>query len=477
MARLVCYFSANHHAPSEVTYVFGPPDGPTVKGCTLLSAAIATGQVPLNALDLVIRPVLTPEARRHEQALRDVFVATGAPLSAADAWQPVYLENAGSEALNTVIGEVLDSACDDAEVLIEPTLGPRSLSFGLVTSAIFLRALKPKVHLRQLLYAETVGKDQFHVHDISQSLTILDWARDAQLFTDALLAGPLLERLGVTDPVLAQGLAAGLTPKVIAGLRTFPPPGADSPAARHALGLVNERLGSLAGAAAATAANTLDVAWLNAELELAEAFARAGRFGDAARVVREWVVSLVLFASGPSANWMDHRGRGEAERWITGRFAHPEAWLPLLSVANKVHALRNPLSHAGYAEGGEHAEIGIGEVPGLVAQAREWWTAHRIALPMIPRPAPPTTLLWFGTQPSEAVARQIVGKPPLFAEGTFPNSKADATRQAKTAPPQVGWAWIDGPGVLAACLAAELQGRGVECHGPSPTKPGFLKWP
>src|SRR5690606_18877628 len=196
---------------------------------------------------------------------------------------------------------------------------------------------------------------------ITSLLELFDWTRDAHAFTDALNAGPLLARLRGQRKTRLDAvevpLSGGLAPQVFATLRRLTLPEAQPVAEREALGLVRRRFQPLKSFVDQTTKDTLDLAWLDAEIALIQELTDAGRLGDATRALREWCVNVVLLGMGNTEKWNTAKARRPAESWLScrsgGRKADtPERFADFLRVYDPVQQLRNQLSHSGY-QGGE----------------------------------------------------------------------------------------------------------------------------
>lgn len=486
MSRLVCYFSANERGLGDAV-IYRGLGADEHRGHLLLSTAIQAGEFSTAGREIVIRAVLTPEARLHEASLESHFRAINGLEGLT--WCPLSIGNAGGAAVDEIVAQVLVDARDDDEILIEPTLGPRSFSYGLFTAAVLLRALRPTLRVGRLLYAEQVfGAPQvpgpacpscglrpppprqtsvFQVQDITSSLDRIDWAQAAYMFADALLARGLLDRLGITDEVLRLGLAAGLSPRVMAGLRNFAPSAPSTAEGAASLALVNSRLHGLTEAARRTAPNTLGDDWLLAELELAREFVRAGRLGDAARVLREFMVNAVILKMPPRENWMSHKGRAAAESWLNARVAREEPWGELLRLWKDVNTLRNPLSHAGYV-GTEATEIRVEQVPGFCDRARDWYPSLSSANAIDPVAAPNAVAVFapHDCRPNEAILREVIGRPVDCRPAEVPTSGAGCRKLARELDDAVGWAWIGSDTGLYPRMVQELLDVGIVCVGP-----------
>lgn len=361
-------------------------------------------------------PLFTPQARTHDAALR----TTLATWLGDKSWRPVETGDASAAAVTSVVRQVLDRAEDGDHVFIEPTLGPRSLSLGLVTAAFFLRALRPEVTLERFLYAEGIHP-KFTIRDITESVNLIDWAGHAQAFASGLNPMGIFAGLGLSHDALRDGLGLGLSPRLIGALRGRPLDAVSttSPQAQHAKAFVQRHLGPPSEAAAKTVPDRLDREWLTAELEVVELFRRAGRWGDSIRILREWCVNVVLLAQGGSPKWAEHAGRRRAEFWLGSRTGPRRSVVPaeltgLVKVFEFAGRLRNALSHAGY-DGGESAPLpglaGGGDVSStvdrVVTDARDWWSSLS-AVPTITSP-PKDTALYIGVERTVALEQSVRG--------------------------------------------------------------------
>lgn len=485
MKRLICYFSANEREPTDSTYE-GLTEHP-VTARSLAAALLTSNQV--NRVDrvLYIRPVLTEAAAKHEGALEAMFDELK-PFK----WDPIHVPEADADTvLDAIAHAVLSFAQPHDEVLIEPTLGPRSFSYGLFGAGVLLKTLRPDVTLARLMYAEPIqmgrppdGKpatlSRYRVRDISRSMQSLEWALSAHLFADALLPKSLLERLNMQgETQLRTGLSAGLSPKVIGALRTLHYPEPSTPSAKASLHLVQERLTALGERAEKTKSNTLNLVWLEAELKLARLFSDADRLGDAARVLREWLVNVVLSkmledaACADPARWMEVGARHLAERWMYARKGCPVEWKPVRKLVTDIGKLRNPLSHAGYI-GPEGKAIEIEILPALVTRAEDWFLNSYATAPLLPVPRPPDAVVVFTAQnsaaPSLEVLEAAIGRTGLrMAEMLqYPPSKNAANELVNKLADGVGWAWLATGCSPAGCahLREALASSGIVYLGP-----------
>lgn len=275
MSRLICFFSVGTQA-RPVTYTW---DGRSHHSPYVIDAALKLDIVSRNTDQIVFAPILTKETRGQiGQDMRTAVAIAG------DTWAPIEVDSTGEEAVEHVIGEMLQRVQDGDRVFVEPTNGPRPFQMALLAGALYLRALRTEVSVERLVYGEFQGGA---IYDMSFVLDLFDWTRAAHAFTDALSAGPLLARLRTRRRTkldeLEVPLAGGLTPQLFTKLRGLKVPEAQGLAEREALRLVGRRLKKLKGLVDQTKEDTLNLEWLDAELVLIEEFARAGRLGDATR--------------------------------------------------------------------------------------------------------------------------------------------------------------------------------------------------
>lgn len=373
MSRLVCFFSVGTR-PQSVAYMW---DGRRYESLYVLDAALHLGLVERRGDPVVFIPILTEQTREIGDQMKACFAKD------EDGWYPIEVDSAGPHAVERVIEVMLKNVRDGDRVFIEPTNGPRTFEMAFIAGALYLRALRSDVQVERLVYGEITSGA---IYDITFLVDLFDWTRDAHAFTDALHAGPLLARLrrerkSKQLDMLEGPLSGGLAPQVFAALRRLRVPEATGVAEREALGLVERRFEPLKSRIDRTKKNTLDLAWLDAEIALVKELADAGRLGDATRALREWCVNVVLLGTRCNERWYTTRGRGPAERWLTQRTGGrkeetPEPLSGLVRLYNQVQRLRNQISHSGY-DNGEDDKPPLNKARDHVANAVEWWETNR----------------------------------------------------------------------------------------------------
>lgn len=412
-------------------------DSSTVDANDVLEAILRAKLVRFEAGETVeYWPALTEDTEAEAEPTR-ARLETALGCTVALNALPI-VDGADSGAVDKLVNEVLDRVQPGDRLLVEFTNGKRALTLGLLAAALYTRALKPGVKLLPTFYGDittpvktppsadrTPSQRTGSLHHAPQLLDLIDWARAAQGAGDALVLAGLLERLHERPDAWApgsppsltgnkhrdalnDGIALGLTPLVIKALRNQALPdeaamnkAALAPVRRAALSLVRDRLGLVEQPALCTRVNRLDLRWLDAELALVAALHLAGRKGEAARVLREWCVNVVIYAQqgpcGPEARWYQPKNRRRAEGWLGARAAlrregrgpteapveegdaarapRPEAFDGLVAVAAEAMKARNALSHAGYDNQGENEgpkQLKLDNALGWWSKARAW---------------------------------------------------------------------------------------------------------
>ncbi len=350
-------FSMNLHLAS---YALAGQPGSPFKGSIVVEAILRAGLLPVHpGLSVIAVPVLTKESASVAQKVRDCIEDA---LGREVEWAPIENADASASSIDRVTQTLLDLVQDGDQVFVEVTNGLRSISLGLLAGALYLRALRQDVTVLPLWYGEWSKEAGGTLHKAPHLLNLVDWARDAHAFADGLVAGPLLQRLSEplrqTHPLqrLEGALSATQVPQVLAALRggALKPLPHLSPVDAAAHAMVASHLASLETSARCTQPDHLNATWLEAELQLAERLLGAGRKGDAARVLREWCVNVVLLAqqgdAAKTTGWFRPKHRHQAEAWIGARVGGrtattPDAMTDFVAAARAASDLRNELSH------------------------------------------------------------------------------------------------------------------------------------
>lgn len=502
LSRVICFFSSSV-SPRSFRYIYKGQTG--AERSSVLEACFDFHLLPEDDRQRVFIPIQTPETMQFLEEMKLRLQAQGW-MRAGDMWEAFSIENSGQSTIEAIISHMLGVIRPSDEIFIEPTNGLRSISLALIFGSIYMQVLHPDINIGRLIYGEFAqrsGADNTasssELHDISRLQEIGGWAQDAHTFGSLLIGQPMLARLAHpthdkrTQNALASleqlgaALSVAQVPYLIKSLRELKIPNINQEdiAAREALTFFERNLKPLQMAAAQTKAKQLNHAWLSAELQLAERLFDAGRLGDMARVLREWVVNVVLLAleAPPHAKpWYQTKGRAEAEAWLGkrsgGRHLNtPEPWLSLAKLGSNAHNFRNQLSHGGYQNQGEDEKPISKEVlEKLLKDAQQWWSEHRNHVVKGALSSPPQQGIFLnltnhpqaGWSPAQREAAlqlgtEIVDLP--FPEVPADHDQLEEIRQQITAHigPNVATALVQGEPILSVLLVAHLQKQGIRC--------------
>ena len=367
--------------PGARTSLASPGDSEPTPPGTLARSRAATPAL----LHLLGQPAGL-DVRFHLLATEQVRVGSAphrACLEDAPAWARPALEQAETgdaplgardpTTIRHVVRRVLDEVRDGDLVFFDSTNGLRPFIVGLLLSQSVLRAARPGVEVLGAVYGElgaveirpaervpeservlNRGKDAAAIsplYDLTEFIDLPLWASaaddlrrrfDGRSLSERLrdrhgeLAGHLEHLAALLDLGWPEDLAEPLG-EVAAQLDAVT---GLSPGRRAVLDLAREGLDDLRGLV--PSGDELDEDRVRFHVDIARFLARAGRFGDAIRLVREAVVNWALVARGggdPVADWKELRVRREAERAL---FRAEE---PVAGLWKEISRLRNAASH------------------------------------------------------------------------------------------------------------------------------------
>jgi len=318
--------------------------------------------------------------------------------------------------IRDVVRRVLRVVRDGDLVFFDATNGLRPFMFGLLLSQSVLRAARPGVDVLGAVYGElgavvvrppervpegvrALSRERdaallSPLYDLTEFVDLPLWASaaedlrrrfDGRALSDLLrdeqpgLADELVSFAGALDLGWPDELAGPLL-EVTSRLATS---SGLSPGRRAVLDLARHGLADLEDLP--PAGEALDAPRVRFHVEVARFLARAGRFGDAIRILREALVSwavLVRADGGPVSNWKDLNVRREAERALF------RASSPVRDLWRETTELRNAASH-GRLTAGQDVEpgdfvraLGRGDGPLLTGAESLLAGGHDDALPV-----------------------------------------------------------------------------------------------
>lgn len=364
-------------------YLPGHNVEPVLAKCSPVALVALQRQAGVSKRDPdTIIALATDEVRKPEEwrQVEAALAPAGIPI------EPVGIPDgtSGGE-LREIVLRLLRAIPDDCDVTLDITHGFRSVPFVFTVAMQYLTLMKQTVHIDGLYYGmlSKTADSLTPLVDLSVYLKLMDWVYAARVFRDTLVPAKLVELIGelpassergtaLRDALLQFSTALDAAMPIEIGKSAVAITRKVSNIHPDELGeevlLPDVLLGSLKSLASefvpgggVAVCEKLDVGELKRQARLIDRLLVLGRIAQAAGLIREWLVLMVIFNGKRPEQWRDRNARADAEKMLAG--GHGLESREMNDACAKLIEIRNYLHHYGQTDA-DH--ISLSNIPSAV---------------------------------------------------------------------------------------------------------------